>query len=129
PGRTHEVGSRPGLPPHPLDAHWHLRMEGETYGPYTGHQVREFIRDGRVTPETDAVRAGGDAWLPASDDPALSKLFLGSGPAPGPALRADSGTPAGRVSAGEGATVVQVMNSVAPPPRPTIVIDGAAKQK
>lgn len=121
----------PLAPPHPLDATWFMHTGQESYGPFTGHQLREFVRDGRLSPDTQVARAGSDKWLEAQDDPTLKSLFkvpaIHSG-----ATRGSSETESNRaISAARGATIVQVTNNLAPQPHaPHILLEtGEAKPK
>lgn len=114
-------------PPHPLDGEWYVHLEGETYGPYSGHVIRGFIADGRITPETDVMRTGRSDWTDAASDKALAPLFAGQ-----PLLGSPKAPPvkSRNVAAAQGATVVQVTNNLAPPERSfaaaVLVEDGPA---
>ncbi|WP_371348790.1 GYF domain-containing protein [Ancylobacter sp. IITR112] len=110
PGRASAV---PKPPPHPLDGEWYVHLDGEVFGPFTGHQLRDFAQEGRIDAETQAVRLGAETWTRAADDPALVSLFPRAVPAP---------PPAGPVRAEAGATVVQVTNNIASEPRPQQVV-------
>ena len=124
PSKLAPSGSAPKLPPHPLDGEWHLHTDGQTYGPFSGHKLREFAREGRLSAGTDVVRVGSDTWTKASDDPTLSSLFAATVP-----FQRITNIDAGKVSAAPGATVVQVTNNISPQ-QPTILIDGGvAKPK
>lgn len=90
------------LPPHPLDSEWHIHINGQTYGPYTGHRIDEFIKEGRVDAATQVLPAGSENWAPASQDRYLSSLFRPSKQAPPP------------INAAAGATVVHVVNQMNP---------------
>lgn len=109
------------LPPHPLDGEWFSHSAGETFGPYTGHQVAGFIKEGRIQSDTQVMRVDGSEWRLAKDDAVLAGLFKAQAPIPPPH--------ASHVSAAPGATVVQVTNTVAPASRPVIFEDGPAKAK
>jgi hypothetical protein len=65
--------------PDPLDGRWVLQVSGRIYGPYTGHALKEYAREGRVVPQSVVARtgqaAGEENWLAASEDPVLSTLF------------------------------------------------------
>ncbi len=92
-------------PPHPLDNEWHIHIDGETYGPYTGHRLSDFLKEGRIDGGTQVLLLGTESWLHASEDRRLSSLFRPAkqqiqAPAP--------------VSAAAGATVVQVTNQIMP---------------
>lgn len=114
------------MPPHPLDAEWFMMAGGQKYGPFTGHKLREFALDGRLEPGTEIVRAGGSEWVRAGEDPALRGVFAGLPvPASGSHQTYEGG---GQISAGRGATVVQVTNHIPNQPR-VIIEDGEAKPK
>ncbi|QQO18855.1 DUF4339 domain-containing protein [Bradyrhizobium diazoefficiens] len=57
------------LPPHPLDSEWHIHVNGQTYGPYAGHRIDEFVKEGRVDGATQVLPIGGENWTPASQEP------------------------------------------------------------
>lgn len=120
-------GDAGGAPPHPLDRQWYISHEGKNYGPYPGHDFRRFIAEGRVSENTQVVAEGGTAWMRMKDDPSLGRLFTRDG-APPPPSRA---TPEHRVSAAEGATVVQVTNHIGQQPNnvAAILLDGPAANK
>ncbi|WP_193760679.1 GYF domain-containing protein [Bradyrhizobium yuanmingense] len=90
------------LPPHPLDSEWQVHINGQTYGPYTGHRIDEFIKEGRVDGATQVLPVGSENWTAASQDRYLSSLFRPSKQAPPP------------IHAAAGATVVHVVNQVNP---------------
>lgn len=94
-------------PPHPLDREWHLFVEGQTYGPYSGRVIAEFANEGRINANTQVFRVGGEQWSRASADPALAALFK----KPSPPL-----PPPAKIEAAQGATVVNVTNTIASPP-------------
>lgn len=72
------------IPPHPLDREWYIHCDGQTYGPYTGHVLRGFAKEGRIWPDTSVVRVGSQDWTEARADQTLAALFAPSEP-PGPA--------------------------------------------
>jgi TM2 domain-containing membrane protein YozV len=90
-------------PPHPLDGQWHIHISGETYGPYTGHQLSEFVKEGRMDGATQVLAVGSENWMPAAQDRRLAAVFK--------PLRQQVPPP---ISAAAGATVVQITNQVAP---------------
>lgn len=114
----------PKPPPHPLDGEWYVHLDGQVFGPFSGHQLRDFAGEGRIGAETQAVRVGAETWTRTADDPALASLFARAAvPAP---------PPTGPVRAEAGATVVQVTNNIASEPRPqqVVILDpGAAAPK
>lgn len=111
PGLTSAV---PKPPPHPLDGEWYVHLDGQVFGPFTGHQLRDFTVEGRIGAETQVVRLGAEAWTRAADDTALLSLF--------PRAAAPALPPTGPVRAEAGATVVQVTNTIAAEPRPQQVV-------
>jgi len=62
-----------------LDGRWVLQVAGRIYGPYTGHALQEYVREGRIVAQSIVARtgqaAGEEDWMPAAQDPALSILF------------------------------------------------------
>jgi TM2 domain-containing membrane protein YozV len=63
------------IPPHPLDKRWYLSVDGQTYGPYSGHELRNMV-DTEQFQENDYVcPEGGDAWIAAKSDPLLGSVF------------------------------------------------------
>ncbi|MHA7877086.1 DUF4339 domain-containing protein [Roseivivax sp.] len=112
-----------GKPPHPLDAQWFMNSEGETYGPYSGHALRQFAGEGRLTPETEVIRDGAGTWTTAAEDTALRRLFPDL-----PALRPQGAVAGTSGSAGDHGTVVQITNTVSTPrPAAAILEPGANK--
>lgn len=103
----------PSAPPHPLDSQWHLHVDGQTYGPYSGHQMGEFAKEGRINGATQVLLVGSEKWLHAAEEPRLAPIF-----------KATHATPAAPpISAAPGATVVQVTNTISPTPAYAL-IDG-----
>jgi TM2 domain-containing membrane protein YozV len=72
---TPSHGSPAVPPPSPLNQEWFLHAEGETFGPYSGHAMKEHIASGRVTRSSLVARAGGNQWVEARQDPILAPLF------------------------------------------------------
>ena len=74
------------VPPHPLDARWRLKIGTEAYGPYTGHRIKGFIAEGRVTAVSMVTEEHGELWRPLAEIPELGKLLNQDTPsAPGEA--------------------------------------------
>jgi TM2 domain-containing membrane protein YozV len=92
-----------GPPPHPLDGEWHVHINGQTYGPYSGRQIDEFVKEGRVDGATQVLPVGSQNWTAAAQDRYLSSLFR----------PAKQQTPP-PINAAAGATVVHVVNQVNP---------------
>ena len=95
----------PGVPPHPLDAEWFLHVDSQVYGPYTGHQLDGFAKEGRVDGASQVMLAGSDKWVRAGEDVRLAQIFRPAHAVPAPPP----------ISAAAGATVVQVTNTISPP--------------
>jgi TM2 domain-containing membrane protein YozV len=95
----------PGAPPHPLDAEWFLHVDGQVYGPYTGHQLAGFAKEGRVDGASQVMLAGSDKWVRAGEEVRLAQILRPPRTAPTPPP----------ISAAAGATVVQVTNTISPP--------------
>jgi TM2 domain-containing membrane protein YozV len=68
-------GQSSDLPPHPLDTKWMLSVDSTSYGPYSGHQMSEFIEEGRIITSSRVARVGDREFFDARDDPILSSLF------------------------------------------------------
>jgi len=62
-------------PPHPLDGEWFIYADGQSYGPYTGFSIRDYVRDGRVDASTNVCKVGSSNWVEAAQDSALASLF------------------------------------------------------
>ncbi|MCK1506317.1 DUF4339 domain-containing protein [Bradyrhizobium sp. 18] len=54
---------------------WFTHSDGQTFGPFTFHQMVELAGNGRLSPDTDVAQIGSEVWTAASDDTALSSLF------------------------------------------------------
>ncbi|MBE7204363.1 MAG: DUF4339 domain-containing protein [Parafilimonas terrae] len=90
-------------PPHPLDGQWYLHADGQTYGPYSGHQLKDYAQDGRVLASSTVMAVGSERWVAAAEEPRLAAIFRDlAKPAPP------------RVTAEAGGTVVQVTNQITP---------------
>ncbi|WP_050420789.1 DUF4339 domain-containing protein [Bradyrhizobium tropiciagri] len=95
------------IPPHPLDGEWFIHLEGKTYGPYAGHRLAEFCKEGRIDGATQVLAVGTQDWKHASEDPRLSSIFRQA------RMQPQAPPP---ITAAAGATVVQVTNQMAPQP-------------
>lgn len=94
--------------PHPLDAKWYANVDDETYGPFSGHDLKVMVAEGRLEYDSLVRKVGGpDDWIRASDDRALARFFLA-------APRAEVPRPTS-VSTGDGAQIVTVNNTIAVP--------------
>ncbi len=61
-----------------LNGMWRVNVSGQVYGPYTGHQIREFAAEGRIAPHSIVQADDQGPWITAIDDPVLSQLFIKS---------------------------------------------------
>ncbi|MET4016307.1 GYF domain-containing protein [Bradyrhizobium sp. S3.2.12] len=95
------------VPPHPLDGEWFIHLNGDTYGPYSGHRLGDFVKEGRIDGATQVLSVGTEEWVHASEDRRLASLFR-------PTRQASQLPPP--ITAASGATVVQVTNQIAPQP-------------
>jgi TM2 domain-containing membrane protein YozV len=92
------------VPPHPLDSEWHIHVNGQTYGPYTGHQLGDFIKEGRIDAGTQVIAKGGSDWVLAGQERRLASLF-----------KRPAQQDAPPINAAAGATVVHVTNQITHP--------------
>lgn len=115
--------SEPALPPHPLDSEWYMRVEDTEYGPFSGHKMKEFVSDGRLTQSTEVKRRHGVSWIVAKTDATLKDLF------------ADHHQPQTMVTApipstaqtGNNSPVIQIHNNIgSTAPRSTVILDPGA---
>ena len=89
------------LPPHPLDKRWFAHVDGTSYGPYTGHQIKQMISSDQIRDSDFLCPEGGNAWTQAKSDPLLGALFRKREPEPQPS----------NISENTG-TIVQVTNNI-----------------
>jgi hypothetical protein len=59
-----------------MSASWIVSVEGRSYGPYTDAQMRAFVEEGRIAPQSLVSREGGAELRPAVDEPTLAPLFI-----------------------------------------------------
>jgi TM2 domain-containing membrane protein YozV len=110
-------------PPHPFDGGWFVNVGGETYGPYSGHDIRSYVEEGRINAYSTIAPAGSEEWRRICDDPVLGVLFDR-----GKHAYDESRSNAVRVSADDGATVVQVTNHITQP-NTAALLEGPAAPK
>jgi hypothetical protein len=110
------VSPTPQAPPHPLDTTWHLSVDEEVYGPYSGHQISDYIHDGRIDANTNVLREGAADWTKAAADSRLASLFL-------PRAPTKRDLPAS-ITAERGATIVPVTNQIQPHPQVGLDVSG-----
>lgn len=62
-------------PPHPYDGLWYVHIDGKTYGPYSGHQIRNMAKQDQIIGSDFVHPDGGSNWGQAADDPILGAIF------------------------------------------------------
>jgi hypothetical protein len=63
------------VPPHPLDKRWFAHVDGETFGPFSGHEIKQMIEKEQVVDSDFLCPEGGSAWVQAKNEPLLGALF------------------------------------------------------
>lgn len=101
------------LPPHPLDKQWFVHVDGTSYGPYSGHEIRRMIGTDQIKESDFLCAEGAQTWTPAKSDALIGSLFKKSVAPPPPVITATA----------EGGTVVQVTNHI---PNPGVNLAQAA---
>lgn len=87
------------LPPHPLDKRWYVHVDGQNYGPYTGHEIRRMADTNQVTASDFLCAEGGSVWTQAKNEPLLGAIFR---------ARDELERSQPKVTTANGGTVVQV---------------------
>jgi TM2 domain-containing membrane protein YozV len=91
------------LPPHPLDKRWFAHVDGKSYGPYTGHEIRGMIEKGQILDSDFLCPEGGSAWTQAKKEPLLGALFQ---------TKTQNGGLQTSTLTANGGTIVQVTNQI-----------------
>lgn len=73
-----------GAPPTPAVAEIYLSVSGETYGPYSIEQLKEFAQQKSFTKESLVWKAGMENWVKAGAMPELMPVFATPGAPPPP---------------------------------------------
>ena len=94
------------LPPHPLDKRWFAHVDGKSYGPYTGHDIKHMIGAGQISDSDFLCPEGGNEWTQAKNEPLLGALFR---------ERNKIVQPLTSTVTANGGTVVQVTNNIPTP--------------
>ena len=55
---------------------WFANINGREYGPVNIREIKQWIYDGRVTPETMVWNSSMKDWLPAAQTREFSTLFM-----------------------------------------------------
>ncbi len=77
-------GQVPPPPPASEMAQWHLAVNGQSSGPYSVAQLRTFVAQKTITPESMVWKAGMAGWAQISTIPELASLFGAPTPPPMP---------------------------------------------
>jgi TM2 domain-containing membrane protein YozV len=101
---TQRAASPSAVPPHPLDKNWYVNVDGTSYGPYSGHEIRRMAEKGQVMPTDFLCAEGATSWVQAKNDPVLGGIFT-------PRSTQTQQTVTAPVTA-NGGTVVQVTNNI-----------------
>ena len=80
-------------PPPPVQAQFHIHLNGQQMGPYGLDVLKQGIDSGQFTAETPVWRQGMAAWTPAGQVPELQVLFGGGAPAAPPPFGAPPAAP------------------------------------
>lgn len=62
-------------PSNPFDRKWYVYINKKTCGPFSGHDIRWAVENGRIADLDLTCPENGQAWGPAKDDPILRTLF------------------------------------------------------
>ena len=52
-----------------------IKVSGQVYGPYTWEEMRSFVHEGRLSPQSLIAREGGNDWHEAQQDREFAGLF------------------------------------------------------
>ena len=88
-----------------LNSTWRINVSGQVYGPYTGHQLKTFVSEGRMAPHSIVQASEKGPWITAIDDPVLGQLFVRKQP---PAAQALQGGETHAAAAAEAANFVVI---------------------
>jgi len=91
------------LPPHPLDKRWFAHVDGQNYGPYSGHEIKRMIGTGQINESDFLCAEGAQGWTQAKNESLLGALFRTQAKAPPPPII---------TATADGGTIVQVTNNI-----------------
>lgn len=91
------------LPPHPLDKRWYAHVDGKSYGPYTGHEIKQMVANDQLIGSDFLCVEGASAWTQAKDELLLGTLFR---------ARPQSNAPHTNSVTAKGGTIVQITNNL-----------------
>lgn len=63
------------VPPHPFDAQWYAHVAGQTYGPFSGHEIRRMVQQRQILEMDFLCLEGESAWVQAKNDPIIGAVF------------------------------------------------------
>ena len=69
------VAANATVPPRPLDKRWYIHADQQTYGPFTGDEIRQMAGKGQVVESDLVYPESGKEWVQAKDDPTIRSLF------------------------------------------------------
>jgi hypothetical protein len=71
------TASGAAVPPDPFDKRWHVHIQGKTYGPYMGHQIRQMVEQHKLVGSDFVYPEGesGSTWQQIANDSVLGALF------------------------------------------------------
>jgi len=97
-----------------LNSTWRINVSGQVYGPYTGHQLKAFVSEGRIAPHSIVQVGEQGPWITAIDDPVLGQLFVRQQPPAAKALtepRGEAQTAAGADAAAANFVIIADLRS------------------
>ena len=59
-----------------MSSGWSINVGGQMYGPYTWEQMRSFVHEGRLSPQSLIAREGNNDWHEAQQDREFAGLFV-----------------------------------------------------
>lgn len=107
------------VPPHPLDKRWFAHVDGQNYGPYSGHDIKRMVEKEQIVDSDFLCPEGGNAWVQAKNDPLLGALFRSRVQSP----------PQSAPITGNSGTVVQVTNQIPNLAQAALLLNGPAAPK
>ena len=69
-------GTTPTPPPIKEQSQTYLAVDGTQAGPFSDEELVKLAQNSLLTPETLVWKAGMASWMPASQVPAVNKLFI-----------------------------------------------------
>jgi hypothetical protein len=69
-------------PPAPVGPQYHLAVNGQQFGPYSLDQIGQYVKEGRIQPDSQMWSSGMANWQAASTIDGIKDLFGGTPPPP-----------------------------------------------